>query len=135
MILLPCVSDGYFLTAIRVTAPLALPTAASAEPLRYLLSGAGVVLVALTGNDFVERRGDVKFILWRDWWSIAVNTWLNGGSYASKRVRYASISYETLGTGDDLSGEDFQNRGTFTGVRFSVFVICSAQITHPARDA
>ena len=135
MILLLWFSDCYFLTAVRVTASLALPTAVSAEPLRYLLSGAGVVLVALTGNDFVERRGDVKFILWRDWWLAVVNTWLNGSSNASKRDRSVSISYESLRTGDYFSGGDFQNRGTFIGVRFSVFVISSAQKTHSARDA
>ena len=115
-------------------------TAASAEPLRYLLSGAGVVLVALilmvtflTVNDFVERRGDVNPLLVREPWLIAVDRWLNGGSNVSKRVRNASISYETLGTGGDLSGEDFQNRGTFMVARSSVFSKSSVHKSHLSR--
>ncbi|GEM_PF-1330455 len=117
-------------------------TAASAEPLRYLLSGAGVVLVALilmvtflTVNDFVERRGGVKIILLREGWLTAVERWLNSGSNASMRDRSVSISYETLGTGGNFSGEEFQNTVTFIVVRSSVFAKSSAQKAHLARDA
>jgi len=94
-----------------------------------------LVVTFLTGFNFAEGRVWVKFILMFEGWLIAVDTWWNGGSNASKRVRYASISYETLRTDDILSGEDFQNRGTFTVVRSSVFVKSSAQKTHLARDA
>ena len=89
----------------------------------------------LTVNDFVERHGGVKIILLREPWLIAVEPCSNDGLYASKRVRYASIKYETAGTGAKLTGEDFQNRGTFIVVRSSVFVKSSAQNTHLARDA
>ena len=88
-----------------------------------------------TLDDCCDGREGVKFILLRDWWLIAVEPCSNSGSNASKRVRYASISYETLGTGANLSGEDFQNRGTFIVVRSSVFAKSSAQKTHLARDA
>ena len=59
----------------------------------------------------------------------------NGGSNAAKRVRKASIKYETLRTGSDSSGEDFQNTGTFIVVRSSVFAKSSGHKTHLARDA
>ena len=68
-------------------------------------------------------------------WLIAVERWLNGSRNASKRGRYASIKYETLRTGFDFSGEDFQNTGAFMVVRDSVFVKSSAYKTHLARDA
>ncbi len=100
-----------------------------------ILFGLSQSVGVLTVVDFAEGRGGVKFILMFEGWLIAVDTWWNGGSNASKRVRYASISYETLRTDDILSGEDFQNRGTFTVVRSSVFVKSSAQKTHLARDA
>ena len=130
MILLLWFSVCYFLTAT------------SAVPLRYLLRGINVVLVGLilvvTGlamNDCCEGRVEVKSVLLRDWCLIAVKPWLNGNSNVSKRVRYASISYETLRTDYDLSGEDFHNKRTFMVVRSSVFVISSAQKMHLARDA
>ncbi len=91
--------------------------------------------ILLTGNDFVERRGGVKIIILREAWLIAVEPCLNSGSNASKRDRSVSISYEISGTGDDLSGEDFQNKGTLIVVRSSVFLKSSAQKTHLARDA
>ncbi len=102
-------------------------TAAGAVPFRYLLSGAGVVLVALTGNDFVERRGDVK--------PNCVRSVANSAQNLPNACQYASISYETLGVGDVFSGEDFQNIGTFIVVRSSVFSKSSAHKTHLARDA
>ncbi|MCH9727360.1 MAG: hypothetical protein K0U86_20880 [Planctomycetes bacterium] len=108
--------------------------AAGADPLRLFITGAGFVLVVdLTVNDFVERRGDVNPLLVREPWLIAVDRWLNGGSNVSKRVRNASISYETLGTGGDLSGEDFQNRGTFMVARSSVFSKSSVHKSHLSR--
>ncbi len=53
-----------------------LLTADSAEPLKYLLSVAGVVLVGLTVNHFVERRGGVKFLLLCDGWVEVGERWL-----------------------------------------------------------
>ncbi|MCH9790409.1 MAG: hypothetical protein K0U82_06285, partial [Planctomycetes bacterium] len=99
------------------------------------VASAGLRNVLLTVNDFVERHGGVKIILLREPWLIAVDRWLNSGSNASKRDRNASITYEILGTTEDIAGEDFQNRGTFIVVRSSVFAISSAQKTHLARDA
>ena len=101
--------------------------AASALPFIFLLT--------LSVTHFDEGHLGVKIVLLREAWLISVDTWLNGGSNASKRVRSASISYEILGTDDVLSGEDFQNRGTFIVVRSSVFVKSSAHKTHLARDA
>ncbi len=40
-----------------------LPTVASAEPLRFLLWGAGIVLPGLTVDDSLEGRGGVKVLL------------------------------------------------------------------------
>ena len=106
--------------------------------LEYLLlnlfSHCGRVL-CLTGFDFCERRRGVNTLLLREGWLIAGERCSNSGSNAPKRGRYASIKYETLRTDADLSGEDFQNTGTFIVVRSSVFAKSSAQITHLARDA
>ena len=132
---------------ILLTAASAVPltnfqTAARADLLRYFLMDARIVLVvflvvvtSLTLKYFVEGRRAVNCSLMFEEWLIAVDTCSNGGSYAAKRGRYASIKYETLRTDDDLSGEDFQNRGTFIVVRSSVFSVSSAQKTHLARDA
>jgi len=49
----------------------------------------------------------------REAWLIAVEACSIGGLYALKRDRNASIKYETSGTGEELTGEDFQNRETF----------------------
>ncbi|MCH9655561.1 MAG: hypothetical protein K0U89_17070, partial [Planctomycetes bacterium] len=68
-------------------------------------------------------------------WLIAVEACSIGGLYALKRDRNASIKYETSGTGEELTGEDFQNRETFIVVRSSVFSKSSAQKAHLARDA
>ncbi|MDF1746876.1 MAG: hypothetical protein P1V19_24510, partial [Gimesia sp.] len=94
-----------------------------------------LMLCFLMLNDHCEVHRAVKFILLRERWLIAVEPCSNSGSYASKRVRYASIKYETVGTGEGLSGEDFQNKGTFIVVKSSVFLKSSAQKTHLARDA
>ncbi len=110
-------------------------TAVSAVPLRFLLTRADVVLVALTVSHFAEGQLGVKIILLRNGWLMAVNTWLYGGSNASKRDLCASITYEILGIGGSFSGEDFQNKGTFIVVRSSVFVKSSGHNTHLARDA
>ncbi len=96
-----------------------LPTAASTVPLRVLLMVAGSLssfipmVIGLTVHDCCEGRVGVKFILVFERWLQAVNTCSNCSSYASQCDLNASISYETLGTGGDLSGEDFQNSGTF----------------------
>jgi len=89
----------------------------------------------LTVNYFVEGRGGVKFILLREGWLKAGERCSNGGSNAPKRGRKASIKYETLRTGYDFSGEDFQNTGTLIVVKSSVFSTSSAYKTHLARDA
>ena len=82
-----------------------------------------------------EGRDRVKWFLLFERWLKANERCANGGSNAPKRVRWASIKYETAGTGGDFSGEDFQNIGTFIVVRSSVFSISSAYKTHLARDA
>ncbi|MDF1744889.1 MAG: hypothetical protein P1V19_14430 [Gimesia sp.] len=82
-----------------------------------------------------DGHGGVKFILMREVWLIAVEACSIGGLYALKRDRNASIKYETSGTGEELTGEDFQNRETFIVVRSSVFSKSSAQKSHLARDA
>lgn len=86
-------------------------------------------------NDSVEGQLCVKRKMMFERWLMVGERWLNHDQSASMRVRYASISYETWGTGEDFSGEDFKNTGTFMVVRFSVFPRCSAHIRHLARDA
>ena len=93
--------------------------------------------VCLMANRFhlLEGQAGVKFILVFEAWLKAVDGCLNDGSNASKRDRSVSIKYETAGTDDVFTGEDFQNTGIFMVVKFSVFAISSAQKTHLARDA
>ncbi|MDF1746215.1 MAG: hypothetical protein P1V19_21120 [Gimesia sp.] len=114
-------------------------TAASTVPLTSFLIGTVIVLLGflltLSVTHFDEGHLGVKFILMREAWLKAGDTWLNGDRNASQCVRYASIKYETAGTGAKLTGEDFQNTETFMVVRSSVFVKSSAQNTHLARDA
>ncbi|WP_298864945.1 hypothetical protein [uncultured Gimesia sp.] len=114
-------------------------TAARGVPLSFLHMGTVVVLLrffmSLTVEHFAEGRVGVKFILLRDWWLIAVKLWLNVGLNMSKCDQNVSISYETMGTGAELTGKYFQNKGTFIVVRSSVFAQSSTQKTHPARDA
>jgi len=105
-------------------------TAAGAVPLRYLL-----LVTRLTGEYFCDWRRAVKGKLMFERWLKAGERWLNGVRNAAKRGRWASIKYETLRTGFDFSGEDFQNIGTFIVVRSSVFSTSSAYKTHLARDA
>ena len=88
-----------------------------------------------TVHDFVDGRWTVKGKLMFEGWLKAGERWLNSGSNAPKRGRWASIKYETLRTGFDFSGEDFQNLGTFMVVKSSVFSTSSAYKTHLARDA
>ena len=102
-------------------------TAASAEPLRKLLG--------LSVKYFVEGLGGVKVLFWFNGGRKVNERWLNGVRYTVKRGRNVSITYETLGTGDESTGEDFQNRGTFIVVRSSVFPRCSAHKVHLSRDA
>ena len=94
-----------------------------------------LMLCALMWNDHCDGRGWVKRILLLEVWLKADERCLNSGSKAAKRVRKASIKYETTRTGDGLTGEDFQNTGTFIVVRSTVFVKSSAHKTHLARDA
>jgi len=47
-------------------------------------------------NYFVEGRGEVKFILLREGWLKAGERWLNGGSNASKRGRWASMGVDKV---------------------------------------
>ena len=86
-------------------------------------------------SDFGEWRVGVK----RKWmvepWFRSGEQWSNCGSDASRCVRNASKSYETLRTGDDFSGEEFPNTGTFIVVRSSVFALSSGHNTQLARDA
>ncbi|MDF1745069.1 MAG: hypothetical protein P1V19_15330 [Gimesia sp.] len=93
---------------------------------------AGLLMTAI---DCCEGRRGVKFILMREAWLIAVEPCSNSGLYASNRDRNVSIKYETAGTGEEMTGEDFQNTGTFIVVRDSVFAKSSAHKTHLARDA
>ena len=124
------------LTAASAVPLTSLPTMVGAVMLGCFLLGVGVMLATgLAGNYFCDRRVRIKWNLVFEQWLIADERCSNGSSYAAKRGRYASIKYETLGTDDDLSGEDFQNRGTFIVVRSSVFSVSSAQKTHLARDA
>ncbi len=124
-----CLVDWVFarwnLTAASADSLMNLPTAACAVSLCFLL--------VLTLEYFVEGRRGVNGLLLREAWLIAVDTCSNSGSYASKRDRNASIKYETMGAGDDFSGEEFQNIGTFIVVRSSVFVKSSAHKIHRAR--
>ncbi len=89
----------------------------------------------MTVNDCCEGRVGVKCKMVLKRRLISVVLWLESDQNVSKRVQYASISYETLGTGGDFSGEDFQNIETFIGVRSSVFAKSSTHKMHPARDA
>ena len=142
MILLLCVSDGYFLTAAR------------AEPLRVLLMmdcfvslsdscslrsarilfGLTQSVGTLTVNHFAEGREGVNLNFVRSVANGDQNL-PNACQSALNARRSVSISYETLRTDGDFTGEDFQNRGTFIVVRSSVFSKSSAQKTHLARDA
>ncbi len=96
-----------------------------------LIQSPGVLKV----NDSVEGQLCVKRKMMFERWLMVGERWLNHDRSASKRVRYASISYETWGTGEDFSGEDFQNTGTFIVVRSSVFAKSSVHKSHLARDA
>jgi hypothetical protein len=91
--------------------------------------------VCLLANSFhlLEGQAGVKFIFVFEAWLKAVDMCLNGGSNASKGDRSVSIKYETAGTADGFTGEDFQNTGTFMVVKFSVFAKSSAYKTHYAR--
>ena len=105
-------------------------TAASAVPLRFFF-----LVIGLTVEYFADGRGGVNGFLLRKWWVMVGEQYSSRGSYALKRGRSVSIKYETAGTGDDLSGEDFQNTGTLIVVKSSVFPVSSVQTTHLARDA
>ena len=124
------------LTAASADPLTSLSTGAGAMMLRYFLLGVGVLLVTdLAENYLCDRRGGIKLNLVFERWLIADERCSNSGSNAAKRGRYASIKYETEGTDDEFAGEDFQNKGTFIVVKSSVFSKSSAQKTHLARDA
>ena len=116
-----------------------VPMAASADLLRIILRAVGAVSFVAgllrTANDCCEGQRAVKGILMFEEWLKADERCSNSGSNAPKRVRNASISYETVGTGGNFAGEDFQNIETFIVVRSSVFSKSSAHKTHLARDA
>ena len=101
--------------------------AASAVPLRKLL---GLIV-----DYFCGWRGGVNVVLLRGGWLMVNLWWLIDVRDVVKRGRSVSITYETLRTGSDFSGEDFQNTGTFMVVRSSVFSRCSAHKVQLARDA
>lgn len=82
-----------------------LPTVARVISFRFL--------IALTMNDFVERRGGVKTLLVRDAWLIAVDGWLNGVRKALIRVRWPSIRDEHWGRVQGMLRSTFLKRGTF----------------------
>jgi len=126
----PTFEIGLFFMSLMLWVFGCLLTAVHAEPLRYLLS-----VTRLTGEYCCEGHVGVKGKLVFERWLKSVDEYLNDGSNAPKRGRWASIKYETLRTGFDFSGEDFQNTGTFIVVRSSVFSVSSAQKTHLARDA
>ena len=89
----------------------------------------------LSGDNFCDWRVGVKREMLVFKWLIVGEWWLNSVRYALKRGRSVLIRYETLGTGYESTGEDFQNRGTFMVVRSSVFLRCSDHKRHLARDA
>ena len=93
-----------------------------------------LMVMILTVNHFAEGRESVKPNRVRSV-SNSDRRLPNACRYALNARRSVSIRYETLRTGAKLTGEDFQNRGTFIVVRSSVFVKSSAQNTHLARDA
>ncbi len=124
---------GFFFSAFVVI------TAASAEPLRFLLSVAGAVTLRFsllsTADDCCEGHTEVKRNLVFARWLNADGQCSDGGKYASKRHQNATIRYETAGTCAELTGEDFQNTETYIVVRSAVFAISSAHKSHLARDA
>ena len=77
----------------------------------------------------------VKTLFLHETWLRSGELYSSGGSDVSRCVRNVSRFRETTSTGFDLSGEDFQNRGTFVVVRSSVFVLSSVHNTQLARDA
>ena len=82
-----------------------------------------------------EGHTGVKFILNFEV-SVKINDEYSSCSTAiSRRIRNDSRMYETAGSGEEFTGEDFQNTGTFIVVRSSVFVKNSGHKTHLARDA
>ena len=77
----------------------------------------------------------VKTLLLHETWLRSGELYSSGGSDVSRCVRNESRFRETTSTGFDLSGEDFQNRGTLIVVKSSVFVLSSVHNTQFARDA
>ncbi|MFK7777399.1 MAG: hypothetical protein QM501_04675 [Gimesia sp.] len=134
-----------------VLVSVCFPTAASTDPLNFLLRAARSGLLRfllqvvrtpllmpgllMAANDCCEGRRRVKVNLMFEAWLKADERCSNTGSNASKRDRWPSMRYETAGTSVDLTSENFQNTGAFIVVRSSVFSLSSAQNTHLARDA
>ena len=114
-------------------------TAANAVLLRNLLRAVRAMLFVLRvlkpDNDFGKGQQAVKRISLHDVRLRAGEVVADLSSNVAKRVRSVSIKYETLRTADEFAGEDFQKKGTFTGVRSSVFSKSSAHKSHLARDA
>ena len=86
-------------------------------------------------NYLVDGRGGVNGFLLRAGWLRVNGRWLNRVHNAAKRGLSVSNTYEILRTCFEFSGEDFQNTGTFIGVRSSAFSVSSAHQVHLARDA
>ena len=104
----------------------------------FLMVGSIVLLsflLTVTVSHFAEGHPGVKILLIFEASLKNNEVCCTGSSFPSKSSRKVSRKYETLGTGFDLSGEDFQNTGSFMVVRSSVFAVNSAQKTHLARDA
>ncbi|MFK7779366.1 MAG: hypothetical protein QM501_14770, partial [Gimesia sp.] len=108
-----------------VLVSVCFPTAASADPLNFLLRAARSVLLRfllrivraallmpgllMAANDCCEGRRRVKGNLMFEAWLKADERCSNTGSNASKRNRWPSIRYETAGTCGDLTSGNFQN--------------------------
>ncbi|MFK7778173.1 MAG: hypothetical protein QM501_08640 [Gimesia sp.] len=71
------------------------------------------ILIALSVNYFVERRGDVNTLLMRDAWLMAVDRWLNGVRKALISVRWPSIRGERCELNQGMLRSVFLKRGTF----------------------
>jgi len=93
------------------------------------------MLIGLVVIDCCEGRRAVKFILSFEVSSRSYEEYSSGSAVHSRSSRVDSRMYEALRTGEEISGEDFQNTETFIVVRSSVFSKSSAQKTHFARDA
>jgi len=77
----------------------------------------------------------VKTLFLHEVWLRSGELYASDSSDATRCDPTRSRFRESTSTGAVLSGEDFQNRGTFVVVRSSVFSISSVHNTPLARDA